>query len=137
MCTNPLVRVLCLALLATLALLAAPPVGEGQQSKAIPRLCFLTLEPSTLQTRSPRFDAFFQTLRELGYVDGQSIIIDYMSAADHSERFPDLVAECLRRKADIIVPSTTPAAQAAKARYEYGPDCHDCARRPGGDRAGQ
>jgi putative ABC transport system substrate-binding protein len=67
-----------------------------------------------LQTRSPRFDAFFQTLRELGYVDGQSIIIDYLSAADHGERFPDLVAECLRRKADIIVPSTTPAARIAK-----------------------
>jgi putative tryptophan/tyrosine transport system substrate-binding protein len=68
-----------------------------------------------LQTRSPRFDEFFQTLRELGYVDGQSIIIDYLSAADQGERFPDLVAECLRRKADIIVPSTTPAAQPAKA----------------------
>jgi putative ABC transport system substrate-binding protein len=97
-----------------IALLAASAVGESQQSKTIPRLCFLTLEPGTLQTRSPRFDAFFQTLRELGYVDGQSIIIDYLSAEDHGERFPDLVAECLRRKADIIVPSTTPAAQIAK-----------------------
>jgi hypothetical protein len=37
-----------------------------------------------LQTRSPRFDAFFQTLRELGYVGGQSIVIDYLSSADHS-----------------------------------------------------
>jgi putative tryptophan/tyrosine transport system substrate-binding protein len=97
-----------------IALLAASAVGEGQPSKTIPRLCFLTLEPGTLQTRSPRFDAFFQTLRELGYVDGQSIIIDYLSAEDHGERFPDLVTECLRRKADIIVPSTTPAAQIAK-----------------------
>ena len=108
------VNTLRLALLVTIALLAAPPVSKGQQSNAIPRLCFLTLEPGTLQTRSPRFDAFFQTLRELGYVDGQSIIIDYLSAADHGDRFPDLVAECLRRKADVIVPSTTPAAQAAK-----------------------
>jgi putative ABC transport system substrate-binding protein len=97
-----------------IALLAAPSVSESQQSKTIPRLCFLTLEPGTLQTRSPRFDAFFQTLRELGYVDGQSIIIDYLSAEDHGERFPDLVAECLRRKADVIIPSTTPAAQIAK-----------------------
>jgi putative tryptophan/tyrosine transport system substrate-binding protein len=108
------VRVLRLAFLVMLALLAAPLVSEGQQSKTIPRLCFLTLEPGTLQTRSPRFDAFFQTLRELGYVDGQSIIIDYLSAEDHGERFPDLVAECLRRKADVIIPSTTPAAQIAK-----------------------
>jgi putative tryptophan/tyrosine transport system substrate-binding protein len=102
------------ALLAMLFLLAAPSVSNGQQSKTIPRLCFLTLEPGTLQTRSPRFDAFFQTLRELGYVDGQSIIIDYLSAEDNGERFPALVDECLRRKADIIVPSTTPAARITK-----------------------
>src|SRR5208282_5318634 len=108
------VKTLRIAFLAMLVLLAAPPVSEGQQSKTIPRLCFLTLEPGTLQTRSPRFDAFFQTLRDLGYVDGESIIIDYLSAADRGERFPDLVAECLRRKADIIVPSTTPAARIAK-----------------------
>jgi len=108
------VKVVRLALLVVLAFMAGPPASEGQQPKAIPRLCFLTLEPGTLQTRSPRFDAFFQTLRELGYVDGESIIIDYLSAADQGERFPDLVAECLRRKANIIVPSTTPAAQIAK-----------------------
>jgi len=105
---------LSLTFLGIVALLAAPTASEGQQSNAVPRLCFLTLEPGTLQTRSARFDAFFQTLRELGYVDGQSIIIDYLSAADQSERFSELVAECLRRKADIIVPSTTPAALAAK-----------------------
>jgi putative ABC transport system substrate-binding protein len=108
------VNTLPLGLLVTIALLSSPSLSEGQQSRTIPRLCFLTLEPGTLQTRSPRFDAFFQSLRELGYADGESITIDYLSAADHSERFPDLVAECLRRKADIIVPSTTLAAQAAK-----------------------
>jgi putative ABC transport system substrate-binding protein len=76
--------------------------------------CFLTLELGTLQTRSPRFDGFFQALRDLGYVDGQSIAIDYLSADDDNERFPALAVECLRRKADIIYASTTPAAQAAK-----------------------
>jgi putative ABC transport system substrate-binding protein len=109
-----LAKLACAAFFAILALLAGPSASKAQQPNLIPRLCFLTLEPGTLQTRSPRFDAFFQTLRELGYVDGQSIVIDYMSAADDSERFPDLVAECLGRKADIIVPSTTPAAKASK-----------------------
>jgi putative tryptophan/tyrosine transport system substrate-binding protein len=94
---------------------AWPVAARGQQPKSIPHLCFLTLEPGTLQTRSPRFDAFFNTLRDLGYVDGKSIIIDYLSAADRSERFPALVDECLRLKAHVIVPSTTPAAQAAKS----------------------
>ena len=61
-----------------------------------------------------RFDGFFQGLRDLGYVDGQTITIDYLSAEGHGERFPALAAECLRLKADIIAVSTTPAAQAAK-----------------------
>ena len=96
-------------LLATLTLLGTPLVGEA---KNIPRLCFLTFDPGTL--RSTRFDAFFQGLRDLGYVDGQTITIDYLSAEGHGERFPALAAECVRLKADIIAVSTTPAAQAAK-----------------------
>jgi putative ABC transport system substrate-binding protein len=109
-----LMKTLRIGLLAMLALLGTSPTSEGQQTNKIPRLCFLTLEPGTLQKRSPRFDAFFQGLRDLGYEDGKSITIDYLSAEDHSERFPALVDECLRRKADVIVPSTTPAAQVAK-----------------------
>lgn len=54
------------------------------------------------------------SLRNLGYVDGQTITIDYLSADGHGERFPTLAAECLRLKADIIAVSTTPAAQAAR-----------------------
>ena len=99
-----------IALLGTTA--ATWPVGvRAQQSKKVPRLCFLTFDPGTLQ--ATRF-AFFEGLRDLGYVDGQSINIDYLSAEGHGERFPALAAECLRRKADIIAVSTTPAAQAAK-----------------------
>jgi putative tryptophan/tyrosine transport system substrate-binding protein len=100
--------------LALLVLLTVPLVSAGQPPNTIPRLCFLTLEPGTLQTRSPRFDAFFQTLRELGYVEGQSLLIDYLSAADQGERFPALVDECVRRRAGVIVATTTPAAHAAK-----------------------
>ena len=88
---------------------AWPLVAHAQQSKEIPRLCFLTFDPGTLQSRSPRFDVFFDSLRDLGYVDGKTIVIDYLS-----DRFPALVSECLRLKADIIAVSTTPAAQAAK-----------------------
>jgi putative tryptophan/tyrosine transport system substrate-binding protein len=102
------------AFFAMLALLAMPAVSEGQQSKQIPRLCVLTPEPGTLHTRSPQLDVFFQALRDLGYVNGQSIIVDYLSADNHGERFPSLVDDCLRRKADVIFASTTPAAVAAK-----------------------
>ena len=93
---------------------AWPLAARAQQPKKIPRLCFLTFDPGTLQSRSPRFDAFFEGLRDLGYVDGRTINIDYLSANEHGERFPALAAECLRLKADIIAVSTTPAAQAAK-----------------------
>jgi len=89
-----------------------PFAAYPQQPRNIPRLCFLTFDPNA--SRSTRFGAFFQGLRDVGYVDGQSITIDYFSADGRGERFPALAAECLRLKADIIVASTTPATQAAK-----------------------
>src|SRR5215470_18639753 len=93
-------------------LLAAPLAAEAQPEKKLPRLCFLTFDPGTVQ--SNRFTPLFQRLRDLGYVDGQTITIDYLSADGHGERFPALAGECLRLKTDIIVVTTTPAAQAAK-----------------------
>ena len=82
---------------------------EAQQQR--PRLCFLTFDPGTLQAN--RFAPFFLGLRDLGYENGQTITIDYLSAEGNGERFAALAAECLRLKSDIIVVTTTPAAQAA------------------------
>ena len=90
---------------------AWPVAAHAQAPRNIPRLCFLTFDPGT----SNRFDAFFQGLRDLGYANGQNIVIDYLSAEGNGERFPALAAECLRLKADVIAVSTTPAAQAAIA----------------------
>jgi putative tryptophan/tyrosine transport system substrate-binding protein len=95
-------------------LLAAPLAAKAQQPRRVPRLCFLTFDPGTAQSPSPRFGAFFQGLRDLGYVQGETLTIDYLVADGHSERFPELAAECVHRKADIIAVTTTPAAQAAK-----------------------
>jgi putative tryptophan/tyrosine transport system substrate-binding protein len=92
---------------------AWPLAAHAQSPKNIPRLCFLTFDPGTLQ--SNRFDAFFQGLRDLGYANGRSIAIDYLSVEGNGERFPALAAECLRLKADIIAVSTTPGARAAMA----------------------
>ncbi len=92
-------------------LLTAPLAAEAQPGK-IPRLCFLTFDPGTPQ--STRFTQFFQGLRDLGYVDGRSIAIDYLSVDGKAERFPALAADCVRLKADVIVVTTTPGAQAAK-----------------------
>jgi hypothetical protein len=92
---------------------AWPLAARAQAPRNVPRLCFLTFDPSTLQ--SNRFDPFFQGLRDLGYANGQNIAINYLSAAGDGDRFPALAAECLRLKADVIAVSTTPAAQAAIA----------------------
>ena len=90
-----------------------PLTARAQPSRSkIPHLCFLTFDPGTLA--STRIEPFFQGLRDLGYVDGQNIAIDYLSANGRGERFPALAADCLRLKADIIVATTTPATQAAK-----------------------
>ena len=99
-------------LLLALLVFALPHPINAEQIGRIPRLCFLTFDPGTIE--SNRFNPFFQRLRDLGYVDGQTITIDYLSAAGRGERFPALASECLRLKADIIVVTTTPAAQAAK-----------------------
>ena len=100
------------ALFLALVVFALPLATEAQPANRIPRLCFLTFDPGTPQ--SSRFNPFFQGLRDLGYVDGQTISIDYLSAAGRGEQFPALAADCLRLKADIVVVTTTPAAQAAK-----------------------
>ena len=100
------------ALFFALVVFALPLGTQAQPAKRIPRLCFLTFDPGTPQ--SSRFSPFFRGLRDLGYVDGQTISIDYLSAAGRGEQFPALEADCLRLKADVIVVTTTPAARAAK-----------------------
>jgi putative ABC transport system substrate-binding protein len=61
------------------------------------------------------FAALLNGLRELGYVEGQNLRIDYRSADGQGERFPELVAELVRNRVDLIVTRGTPAARAAKA----------------------
>jgi putative tryptophan/tyrosine transport system substrate-binding protein len=96
-------RLIGLVLAASLAL--APLAAGAQQRSTVPRLCFLTFDPGTLQ--STRFGPFFQRLHDLGYVHGKTIQIDYLSADGQGDRFPALAADCLRLKADMIVVTTT------------------------------
>jgi putative ABC transport system substrate-binding protein len=63
---------------------------------------------------SPLLDAFRQGLRELGWVEGQNIVIDYRFAEGRFDRLPDLAVELVQLKVDIIVAQPTPAAAAAK-----------------------
>jgi putative tryptophan/tyrosine transport system substrate-binding protein len=103
------------------AMLAAPLSAEAQQGKKVPRLCFLIFDPGTFETRSSRWESFFQRLAELGYVPGRTIVIDYLSAGGRHERFSELAEECLRRKADVIAVTTTPGGHAAKKATQTTP----------------
>ena len=98
---------------------AWPIVARAQQARKMPRLCFLTFDPGTLQ--STRFVEFFEGLRDLGYVQGQSILIDYLTADGQAQRYPALAAECVRLGADVIATSTTPATLVAKSATQTIP----------------
>jgi putative ABC transport system substrate-binding protein len=63
----------------------------------------------------PAVDVLFESLRELGYVEGQNIIIERRYAHGKAERFQEFAAEMVRLKADVIIVVTTPAALAAKS----------------------
>ena len=99
--------------LTTLAggLLAAPLADEAQPAGKIPRIAFLT---TTSPENSPTTDAFRQGLRELGYVEGQTINIDYRWGRGSTEHFARFAAEAVRASVDVIVAANTRAGQAAQ-----------------------
>jgi len=98
------------ALAATLALgvLAAPLAAPAQQAPG------KTARIGVLGRVSLPFDAFREGLRELGYVEGQNIAIEYRFADGKDERLPGLAAELVRLKVDVIVAVSPPATEAAK-----------------------
>ncbi len=102
------------ALLITLGgALAAPLVSFAQRQPAkVPRIGYLDAASSNVS--SNRAEALRAGLRDLGYVEGKNIIIEYRWADGKYERLPGLAAELLQQKVDVIVASGTPAIQAAQ-----------------------
>jgi putative ABC transport system substrate-binding protein len=84
-------------------------MAEAQQPTKIPRIGFLGSVSS-----SPRIGAFRQGLRELGYVEGKNIIIEWRHHEGKLDRLPALAAELVRLKVDIIITAGAPATRAAK-----------------------
>jgi putative tryptophan/tyrosine transport system substrate-binding protein len=93
-------------------LLASPFAVEAQQAAKIARIGVLTLNPAA----NPHLrEAFLQGLRDLGYVEGRNLVIEYRSAEGKPERLPALAAELVALKVDVIVTGGgPPAALAAK-----------------------
>ena len=102
-------RLRSIGLALTLCLLAAPFAAEAQQTGKVPRIGVLATTHNW-----PLWEAFRQGLRELGYVEGRTIAIEYRWTEGRDERFPDFAAELVRLKVDVIVTGGTPAAIAAK-----------------------
>jgi ABC-type uncharacterized transport system substrate-binding protein len=91
---------------------AWPLAARAQQAGRVPTIGFLG--SATPATQGQWVTAFVQRLRELGWVEGHNLAIDYRWAEGRSERFADIAAEIVRLKVDVIVAATTPAALAAK-----------------------
>jgi putative ABC transport system substrate-binding protein len=85
-----------------LALTLLLPVAVGAQPVTrVPRIGILTLAPTA--TASPSYDAFREALRELGYVEGKSIVLEFRPAAGNYERLPGLAVDLVRLPVDVIV----------------------------------
>ena len=94
---------------------AWPPIASAQQQPArIPRLGYLLTGSLESPDTQEFVEAFRQGLRQLGYMEGQNIIIEYSEAHLHIERFSNLATELVGRNVDLIVASNTPAGLAAK-----------------------
>lgn len=105
-------KVLCLAPSALLLALGFPV--EAQQAGKIPRIGYLNA--TSASTSPARVEAFRQGLRELGYLEGKNIVIEFRHAEGKLDRLPSLAAELVRLKVDIIVsggPATTRPAKEA------------------------
>lgn len=106
--TGRAVRIIALAVVLALGLLAAPLAADAQQAGKVARIGIL------MTTYWPPLDAFREGLRELGYVEGKNLAIEYRWAKQRTERFPELAAELVDLKVDVIVTAGTPATLAAK-----------------------
>jgi putative tryptophan/tyrosine transport system substrate-binding protein len=97
-------------------LVMAGAVAQAQQPKKLPHIGYLSV--SSFPAMAPRTDAFRQGLRELGYVEGENIVIEWRSGEGNRDRVPALAAELVRLKVDLIVTggpgSTRPAMEATK-----------------------
>jgi putative ABC transport system substrate-binding protein len=99
--------------LAAVIVMAFASQADAQQSGKIPRVGIL-LPSAPADTPAANLEAFLQGLRDLGYVEGRNIILEYRWAENREDQYPPLVADLIRLKVDIIFTSSTPAVLVVK-----------------------
>jgi putative ABC transport system substrate-binding protein len=105
-------RTLLLAFLS--GAVTAPTAARAQRARKVYRIGLLGGSSPTAHEASARlWDAFFQGLRELGYVEGQTIVVEGRWYGENTERLPSLAVELVQAKVDVIVAGAPPAPEAA------------------------
>src|SRR5262245_42396617 len=108
-------RLSAIGLMLALGLGLAPLPTDAQPPEKVHRIGLLLSNASALWF-PPLLEVFRQGLRDLGYVEGQNLVIEYRSAEGHNERLPALAGELVQRQVEVIVapgPSAGPAAHHA------------------------
>jgi putative ABC transport system substrate-binding protein len=105
-------RLSAIGLILALAIFVAPLATEAQQQGKIPRVA--VLEPTSQAHPAPCLFAFQQGLRDLGYVEGQTILFDYRYGEGHADRLPALATELVQLAPDVLWTISDAAAWAAK-----------------------
>jgi putative ABC transport system substrate-binding protein len=101
-----------LSILIALTMLAVAVTVEAQQPKKVPRIGYLGA--ASLSANAARTEAFRQGLRELGYVEGKNIFIEWRYGEGKRDRMPAFAAELVRLKVDVIVTGGPGSIVAAK-----------------------
>jgi ABC-type uncharacterized transport system substrate-binding protein len=112
MCTGRLERSVVLIWLITVGTLLYTSLIVANAADRAVRVGFVG--PGSASTPPRALAAFWQRLRDLGYVEGQNMLVDRMWAEGHYDRLPGLMSEMVRRKVDVLVTYSTPAVRAAK-----------------------
>jgi putative ABC transport system substrate-binding protein len=105
-------KTILLSIVVVVIHLAVGVIAQAQQQGKIFRIGFLDV--STASGMAGLLEAFRQELRKLGWIEGKSITIEYRFAEQKSERLPELAADLVNLKVDLIVVGSTPSALAAK-----------------------
>jgi len=88
-------------------------VAQAQQPAKVPRIGYLESSGGP-NNPGPQVEAFQQGLRDLGYIEGENILVEYRYAEGNLDRVPDLVAELVQFKVDVLVFGALPSIRAAK-----------------------